>query len=130
MLITLPGIIMLAKPQPWNAFCPIEVTLLGIVMFVRLEQAKKAVFPMLVTLLGIVMLVSPVAPSALLPIVVILLGITMLVRLEQPKNTPFPMTETPSPIKTLVRPKQFSKASSPMSITLSGIVMLVNFVQY
>jgi len=36
------------------------VTLLGIVMFVRLEQLLKVESPMLVTLSGMVMLVKPV----------------------------------------------------------------------
>ena len=36
-----------------NAFCPILVTLLGILTEVKLVQPKNAPFPILVTLLGI-----------------------------------------------------------------------------
>jgi hypothetical protein len=42
--------------QYWKAKSPMDVTELGIVMFVRLEQELKAYEPMLVTLAGIVML--------------------------------------------------------------------------
>ena len=41
--------------QPEKAYCPMLVTLLGMVMEVKLLQYKKAAYPMLVMLLGMVM---------------------------------------------------------------------------
>ena len=49
----------------------------------------------------------------------------MSVREEHQENASSPMLVTLSGIVTLVREKQFSKASSPMLVTLSGIVMSV-----
>ena len=46
----------MVKPlQPLKAFCPIEVTLLGIVTEVKPLQPQKALLPIDVTLFGIVM---------------------------------------------------------------------------
>ncbi|MCI6894251.1 MAG: hypothetical protein MR850_05590 [Bacteroidales bacterium] len=42
-----------------NAFCPMLVTLLGIVTLVKPLQPQNARFPIHVTLLGIVTLVKP-----------------------------------------------------------------------
>ena len=59
MLVTLLGIVIEVRPeQPENAEPPMLVTLLGIVTEVRPEQPEKALFPMLVTLLGMVIEVS------------------------------------------------------------------------
>ena len=46
--------------QPRNAFFPILVTLLGMVIVVKLLQLENAELPMLVTLLGMVIVVKPV----------------------------------------------------------------------
>ena len=43
------------ESQSWNAPSPIDVTLSGIVILVRLMQLKNAESAMLVTLFGIVM---------------------------------------------------------------------------
>src|ERR1700739_2057083 len=51
-----------------------------------------------------------------------------LLRLEQDSNATPPMLTTPLPIVTLFRPAQSKKVSSPMSVTLSGIVILVRLV--
>ena len=45
--------------QLWNALHPIEVTLSGNVMLVKLLQPKNAEFPIEVTLSGILMFVKP-----------------------------------------------------------------------
>jgi hypothetical protein len=68
-----------------NALPPIEVTLDGMVMLVRLVQPLNALFSIEVTPAGMVMLVSLLQPeNALLPIEVTLEGMVMLVRLVQP----------------------------------------------
>ena len=48
--------------QPEKACFPIDVTLLGILMEVKLVQPEKALSPIDVTLLGISMEVRPVQP--------------------------------------------------------------------
>ena len=54
MLVTLSGIVMLAKLlQSENALIPMLVTLPGIVMLVKLLQCSNVLFPMLMTLSGI-----------------------------------------------------------------------------
>jgi len=85
-------------------------------MLVRLEQPKKAPYPILVTLLG--MLNEPVFPSGYLNKVVLFLlyntpsielyavlvaSTFIVVRLEQPEKAPAPMLVTLFGIVTLVR---------------------------
>ena len=62
MLVTLPGMVMLVRPQPANAESPILVTLFGIVIFVGLPQPANAEAPMLVTLpsVGITLFLHPI----------------------------------------------------------------------
>ena len=69
--------------QPLKARSPIEVTLSGIVMLVKLVQPPKPLIE--VTLFGIIMLVRLVQPLKVsYSIEVILFGISMLVRLVHP----------------------------------------------
>ena len=87
------------RVQPSKTFDPIEITLLGIVILVRLVQFLKAALPMEVILFESVMLLKLVQPEkAKPPICVTLCGIVMSVRLEQ-----------------------YLKAFPPMDITLSAI---------
>jgi hypothetical protein len=57
-----------------------------------------------------------------------LVAIVILRRLVQLAKAFLPMLVTPLPMITLVRPVQ-RKASSPMVVTLSGMVMLTRLVQ-
>ena len=50
--------VTLVMLQKENAYCPILVTLLGIVTLVSLLQKENAEFPILVTLSGIAILVK------------------------------------------------------------------------
>ena len=113
-----------------------EVRLLGIVTEVRLEQPKKAFSPMEVTLLGMIVFLHP-AINILLSFSIIALQFSResyfvfpdatLIEdklLHEPKAL-LPMEVTLFGIAMLVRPEQPSKASKPMVITLLGIVMLV-----
>ena len=63
------------RPEPLKALLPMEVTLLGMVTEVRLEQSEKALPPMSVTLLGMVTEVRlEQSEKALPPMSVTLLG--------------------------------------------------------
>ena len=78
-----------------KAFVPIEVTLLGIVILVRLSQSEKAASPMDFTLLGIVTLVKFLQlKKTSSSIVVTLSGIVIFSKLEHPVKALFPMVET------------------------------------
>ena len=61
--LTISNNAMLQVRQPENAYSPMLVTELEIVMLVRPVHSKNAWPPMLVTEFGIVMLVSPVQPE-------------------------------------------------------------------
>lgn len=88
--------------QPENAYSPMLVTLLGIVMEVKPEQPEKAEPPILLTLLGIVTEVRPEQrENADCPMLVTLLGIVTEVRPEQPEKAELPMLVTPSFMITL-----------------------------
>ena len=60
MLVTLIGISTEVKPEELKALVPIPVKLSGSLMEAKLEQEKKAQFPILVTLFGISTEVKPV----------------------------------------------------------------------
>ena len=79
---------MLARfEQPTKACSPIDITLPGIVILVKLAQRANAEFPILVKLFPIDMLVKFVQLSkAKLPIEVTLSGIVILVMPEQLPN--------------------------------------------
>jgi hypothetical protein len=65
--------------QPWNAQCPIVVTLLGMVIEIEPVQYQKAASPIVVTLFGMVNEVKPWQPmNAQSPIAVTLFGIILL----------------------------------------------------
>ena len=83
-----------------KAWSPINVTLLGMVSEVRLEQLWKELLPSDVTLLGIVIDVRP----------------------EQPEKVPSPIDVTLLGIFTEVRPEQPEKALPPIDVTLLGMV--------
>ena len=69
--------------QPQNAWYPMLVTRLPIVMLLMLVQLQNAPTPMLVTLLGIVTLVRLAHPRTPAPMLVTLLGMVRLARLVQ-----------------------------------------------
>src|SRR4051794_16359414 len=74
------GMTRLVMPQNVNAYCPIFVTLPGMLTLPSFEQLEKVALAMLRTLLGIVTLVSALQlPKASSPMVVTLSGITTLV---------------------------------------------------
>ena len=106
------------------------VTLFGIVTAVSLEQPENAYHPMVVTPLPILMLLRLVqSEKAEAPIVVTLSGIVTAVSLEQPENAYHPMVVTPLPILMLLRLMQSEKAEAPMVVTLPGIVTAVSLEQ-
>ena len=101
MLVTLSGIVMLAKLlQPLNACAPILVTLLGIVMLVKLLQPSNAEAP----------IDSP-------------LVITTLCKFDLSMQV---MAIAGIVASTIGHP---ANADSPMLVTLSGIVMLTKLLQ-
>ena len=84
MLVTVLGIVMVAKEHILKADLPILVTLFGIVTLFRLMQQSKTLSPIDVTPLGIVMLVRLVQFwNALIPILFTLSGMVTLGRLIQ-----------------------------------------------
>ena len=62
MEVTPLPIVTLVRPEPANAESPMEVTLSGMAMLVRLGQYRNASSPMEVTLSGMVMLVRLLQP--------------------------------------------------------------------
>ena len=133
---------MLVSPEhPLNASSPILVTLSGSVMLVRLPHQLNALSPILVTLLGSAMLVSPEHPlKAPSPILVTLSGITVvfmpvtkvfvlvaIIPLQFPRLS---YVRFPSATVMPVIPEHPSNAPSPILVTLSGSVMLVNLLQF
>ena len=102
--------VTLVKPvQPENAPSPIDVTLFGIVMLVRLVQLAKPFT--LVTPFCMVTLVKPVQRlNAEPPIDITLLGIVMLVKPVQSENAERPILVTLFGIVMLVRPVQWANA--------------------
>ena len=101
MLVTVAGIVTLAKAPPQNAYLPMLLTPDGIVKLVS-GQLSNALSPMLLTLSGIVTVASA----------------------EQLKNAVAPITDTPCGIVTFVSPEHCSNACSPIVVTLDGIVTL------
>ena len=113
------------------------VTPFGIVMLVKDSQPKKASSPILVTLSGIVTFVNPpgtatsVSPSFVNKRLEIDLkeglpeSTEKDMRLMQPLKASSPMLVTLFGIVTLVKEEQAAKAYPPMLVTLFGIVMLV-----
>ena len=88
-------------------------------METRLEQLRNAFFPMLVRLLGIIIEVRPEQyPNAHSPMFVTLLGIVMDVRVLQPRKAESPMLVTLLGIVMELRLLQPRKAESPMLVTL------------
>ena len=134
---------MLVKPLQWeNAQSPIEVTLLGIVMFVKPVQPQNAQLPIEVTLSGIVIPVKPVQPkNASFPIEVTLSGMTYIpcfpcghiltFDLSLLNKTPLFDENTVLFLLTVmfVKPVQFKNAEPPIEVTLSPMVTLVKPVQ-
>ena len=116
-----------------------EVTLLGMVMEVRLLHPWKAPCPMEVTLLGIIVFLQPdfnvfdaVSIIALQlsreSYFVLPLSTLMEVRPLQPAKAYSPMEITLLGMVMEVRPLQFSKARQSMEVTLFGIVMEVRLL--
>ena len=116
------------------------VTLFGIVMLARPSQLLKAKPPMLVTLLGMVVFLQPaisvfvaVSIIALQPLrlsyTVLPLSTFMLARLRQSLNAWYPMLVTLFGMVMLARLVQLVNAWYPMLVTLFGIVMLARPVQ-
>ncbi len=80
--------------QPPNAATPMLVTLPGIVTLIR-PESLNALFPRLATLVPIVTLVRLAQPAnAQSPTTVMLVGIVTLARLVQESNAPSPMKMT------------------------------------
>ena len=105
-------------------------------MEVRLEQPSNALSPMEVTDLGMVVFLQP-AINVLVAVSIMALQLLresyfglsltteMEVRLEQSENAPSPMFVTELGMLMVVRPEQPSNASSPMTVTELGMLMLV-----
>ena len=158
MVVTELGMDMLVRPlQPENAELPMDVTVLGIMVFwqprinillavsiiaLQLLRESNIVFP-----LDTVILVKPLQPeNAFSPMVVTELGIVTLV-IFVPDTKLFGITCTSLPIVTCsmdfgrlpfelqftafhtscLIPLQPENAFSPMDVTELGIVMLVRF---
>ena len=101
---TPPGTVTLVNLLLKNAPAPINVTLLGIEILVRLLQYENAPFPIEVTLSGIETSVKPIHKvNALAPIEVTPSGIRMLAKLLQSQKAPTPIEVTLLGIKILVR---------------------------
>ena len=125
------------KPeQPENARLPMDVTLLGMIVF--LHPAIKVL--LLVSMMALQLLresyfvlpfsttieVKPEQPkNALLPIDVTLLEIVIEVKPEQSRNAPLPMDVTLLGMVIEVKPEQLTNAELPIDVTLLGIVIEV-----
>ena len=133
--------VTLVRPlQPANALPPIEVTELGIIVFLHpLINVFVAVSIMALQFsrelytelpLSTFMLVKPLQlENAPVPIEVTELGMVTLVRPLQLRNAPSPIEVTELGMVTLVKPLQPRNASSPISMTELGIVTLVRPLQ-
>ena len=92
---------------------PIVVTLLGIVTLVRPVQAQNAPLPIVVTLPGIIVFLQP--------LINVFVCVSMIaLQFSRLSYTAFPFSTV-----MLVRPVQCQNASSPIVVTLLGIVTLV-----
>jgi hypothetical protein len=144
MLVTPLGIVTLARLlQFLKALAPMLITPSGMFMTSRLSQLSKASFSMLVTPLGIVTLarflqfLKALAPMLLTPLGMIKevsafpAGYATKVFLSLLYKTPSSEAYSLLPESTYIalRLAQLEKASIPMLLTLSGIVMLSRLVQ-
>ena len=129
-----------------NAYSPMLVTLLGIVIFSRLEQTENALFPIFFTPLGIVTLFSLLRKNALSAMLTTPLGtvyessafaagykISSVLSLLN--TTPFSEEKTLLPADTFMFSMLLptiapaSGFSSTISVTPLGIVMLLSLSQ-
>ena len=155
MLFTLSGIVMLVSfVQSEKAALNMSVTPLGIktVSSVSLHITTTIVGVTIFEPSAMINSLILQFKKALSPITVTLSGIVILVKLVQPENAKESILVTPSGISTfsmvllhsstiaevtVFEPlamissltSQYSKASHPMFVTLSGIVILVSSVQ-
>ena len=118
MDVTLPGMVREFRPmQPKKASSPIDVTLFGMVTEVSPLQSSKADSPMDVTLLGIIVSEHP--------FIKVLVAVSIMA-LQLSRESYFGL-----PLSTLidVKPLQPKKASSPIDVTLPGMVRDVRPMQ-
>ena len=121
MLNTLSGIVTLVRLlQSRNAESPMLVTLFGIVTLVRLLHPESAESSMLITPFGILYLFSVFPSGYLCSTVLSLLNKT-------PSSEVYVVL--PSATWIAVKLLQQKNASSPMLVTLSGIVTFVRLWQ-
>ena len=106
-----------------NTLCPIVVTLSGIIIDCR-PQYANASESILVTELGIIIVCKLRHElKALLPIETIECGMLIEIRPSHPANEDASMVDTDSGISNDDSCEQPPNAPSPMSVTLSGIVI-------
>ena len=130
--VMLEGIVKLIKDsQSLNAPLPIDVTLSGTMILVRLPHSWKAFSGIDVPPSLNSRLFRLVQPAKILdPKLATLPGIVIVVRLEHPLKAYSSIDVTVSGISILVRAEHPIKAPSPIDVTLLGIEMLVRAVQF
>ena len=141
MLVTLSGIVMLARPvHHSNAAYPILVTPFGTAydvsdfpsgyrMTVVLSLLSKIPFSELYAELPsatFIFIRSPQKEKATFPILVTVSGMVTAVRQAQPRKAESPMLVTPSGMMMLLRFLQSAKAELPIFFTPSGITTSVS----
>lgn len=132
----LPIITDVRFEQVTNALFPMLVTLLGIIIEVKPIQFANALFPMLVTLLGMLVSLQPriklfpdfvmIALQLLRESYMVFPEATVIVdKLLQSEKASMSIFVNPLPILRDVTAVHPEKASSPMLVTLLGMVMEV-----